>query len=273
MCIQKTPPPHVDTRPVADGIHSKLRHRITQDPGQGPKKTGLTLFRIAVSADDARKAVGGTLPTWWDPKTDENRMAVMQTDDGTGRFIAHYPIQNYNYRNFSCLFPMREDRSDMTESWYADGDKREMLELFKGYNDEVYKILRLVLRPVYGIMIPDNVSSIATEVKVWDLQDLDPLDHWHRGRAILIGDAAHAMTPLQGQGANMAMEDADALRLLKPGLPRDSVESVLAKIDGIRRPRATQVMEDTRDQAKAVTMEERIAKMDYNCAYEGVGEV
>jgi 2-polyprenyl-6-methoxyphenol hydroxylase-like FAD-dependent oxidoreductase len=31
---------------------------------------------------------------------------------------------------------------------------------------------------------------------------------WHRGRVVLIGDAAHATSPHVGQGAAMAIEDA-----------------------------------------------------------------
>ena len=38
------------------------------------------------------------------------------------------------------------------------------------------------------------------------------LRRWHRGRAVLAGDGAHAMSPQLGQGANMALVDALVLR-------------------------------------------------------------
>lgn len=41
-----------------------------------------------------------------------------------------------------------------------------------------------------------------------DLSDLAPLRVWHCGRAVLLGDAAHATTPNVGQGAGQAIEDA-----------------------------------------------------------------
>jgi 2-polyprenyl-6-methoxyphenol hydroxylase-like FAD-dependent oxidoreductase len=38
------------------------------------------------------------------------------------------------------------------------------------------------------------------------------IERWHRGRLVLIGDAAHALSPQLGQGVNMALMDALALR-------------------------------------------------------------
>ena len=44
-----------------------------------------------------------------------------------------------------------------------------------------------------------------------DIYDRDPSRRWHRGRAVLLGDAAHPTTPNLGQGACMAIEDAVVL--------------------------------------------------------------
>ena len=40
------------------------------------------------------------------------------------------------------------------------------------------------------------------------MHTLEPPRHWHRGRAVLVGDAAHATSPSSGQGASLAIEDA-----------------------------------------------------------------
>lgn len=69
-----------------------------------------------------------------------------------------------------------------------------------------------------------------------DLIDLEPMNHWSRGAACLIGDAAHATTPNMGQGACQAVEDAYILgELFGTGLP---VEEVFARYEQLRRGKA-----------------------------------
>jgi 2-polyprenyl-6-methoxyphenol hydroxylase-like FAD-dependent oxidoreductase len=51
----------------------------------------------------------------------------------------------------------------------------------------------------------------SAEIIRTDLYDFAPLRSWSRGRVVLLGDAAHAMTPNLGQGGAQAIEDAYVL--------------------------------------------------------------
>ncbi len=72
---------------------------------------------------------------------------------------------------------------------------------------------------------------------------------WHCGRIVLIGDAAHASSPMMGQGGCMAMEDACLLaEALRGDAPlADNLGSFVAR----RRPRVTWVHEESEAVARS----------------------
>ena len=80
----------------------------------------------------------------------------------------------------------------------------------------------------------------ATDVGArWALFDLAPLERWHTDRVVLMGDAAHAMVPHQGQGANQTIEDAIVLADCLAGA--DDLAPALRAYEESRRKRTARV--------------------------------
>ena len=67
------------------------------------------------------------------------------------------------------------------------------------------------------------------------------LDRWHLdGRALLIGDAAHAIVPFHGQGMNCGFEDTVVLADLLAAAPNDGA-GVFAEFQRVRQPNANAI--------------------------------
>ncbi|MFD4675635.1 FAD-dependent monooxygenase [Lentzea sp. NPDC058450] len=75
----------------------------------------------------------------------------------------------------------------------------------------------------------------------WNTYDLPTMPRWHRGRMIVIGDAAHATAPSIGQGAAMALEDAVVLAMCLRDSP--DVTSAFTSYERLRRTRVERVVE------------------------------
>jgi 2-polyprenyl-6-methoxyphenol hydroxylase-like FAD-dependent oxidoreductase len=87
-------------------------------------------------------------------------------------------------------------------------------------------------------------ATPASRILRTDICDRPPIDRWHDGRVVLLGDAAHPMTPNMGQGAGMAIEDAVVLdQCLAGGL---SLESALQQYEQRRVGRANAVARASR---------------------------
>ncbi|WP_227980249.1 FAD-dependent monooxygenase [Nocardia spumae] len=93
--------------------------------------------------------------------------------------------------------------------------------------------------------IPALLDAVGEDdVLRHDIYHLPPLRTFARGRAAVLGDAAHAMTPNMGQGANQAIEDAVTLAAL---LDRTGeIGAALVEYDRIRRPRTRRIAQRSR---------------------------
>ena len=80
-----------------------------------------------------------------------------------------------------------------------------------------------------------------------------PLPSFHRGRAALLGDAAHPIRPNLGQGACQALEDAAVISWLAAGTGPDAVTGMLARYTAARLPRTTDVVRWSRRAATMTT--------------------
>jgi len=80
----------------------------------------------------------------------------------------------------------------------------------------------------------------------WGLYDRRPLNSWTSGRLVLLGDAAHAMLPHLGQGANQSVEDAFALAAVLRGASPGDAPAALRHYAQVRRRRTDIVQANSR---------------------------
>ncbi len=172
----------------ADGVHSEIRRQIGGD--RQPYFSGVAAWRGLVPMDrlphDMRRDVG----TNW---------------VGPGGHVITYPVRRGDLLNFVGIF---EGESWPVESWTERGTREACGRSFPGWNAEIHAI----------------IANVDVPFK-WALLGRDPLERFVRGRACLIGDAAHPTLPFLAQGANMAIEDGMVLaRCLERFAPADALQ-------------------------------------------------
>ena len=187
---------------AADGIRSVVRRRLFSD--DEAVYSGMVNYRAVVPV----AALGG-LPadqfrTWADADSTAFLAAPVR-----GRREVAYDAVVY-------------DDSPGDESWTTWVDLDEVAPHFAHYPTVVHDILAAG---------PARVSAYST-------YDRAPIDTWTDGRVALLGDAAHPMLPFQGQGANQAIQDAEALAAhLAPALGGTGVPAALRAYQAQRKPR------------------------------------
>jgi 2-polyprenyl-6-methoxyphenol hydroxylase-like FAD-dependent oxidoreductase len=126
--------------------------------------------------------------------------------------------------------------------WYATanrpagathGDKRaELLRLFGDWHAPIPRLIE---------------SAPAERILHLDVHAMtEPLPGHHLGRTVLLGDAAHAMTPNLGQGGNQALEDAVELADVLSEVGADAVVDALPRYTERRLARTTAIVRKSR---------------------------
>ena len=197
----------------ADGVRSVIRDFVTG--GRAALYSGTSAFRGIVPV--------GRLPSLPDPK-------AIQFWMGKNAHMLHYAIgRDGDAVNFFAVVEGPHPWLDETR-WVAPATLAEALSEFDGWH------------PAIGEML-----QAAAVDKRWGLFVTPPLSCWHKGPAVLIGDAAHAMLPHHGQGANTSIEDACVLASLLVGMNTGNRDERFVQYEALRRPRTRKIQRSAWD--------------------------
>jgi FAD-dependent urate hydroxylase len=119
----------------------------------------------------------------------------------------------------------------------------------------------------FSAIVQDYLTALSRDEEIHCAPvDWLALEEWHRGRVVLIGDAAHASSPMMGQGGCMAMEDAYVLA--ESLRAHSTLTQALDAYAARRRPRVNWVHE----QSDAVAQSFRLPIATRNAALAQHGD-
>ena len=194
----------------ADGIHSAVRSMFSRD---APVFSGSIAYRGLIPVDrlpflDVERDI---LTFWLGPR----------------QHLLTFPVAGGAVMNLVAFVPA--DGSWAEESWTAPGAVSDLIQHFSGWAPPV----------------PDILQALHATMR-WAVYDREPLRSWSAGRVTLLGDAAHAMLPHQGQGAGQSIEDATVLSRCLSLARSETVPQWLRLYEQIRKPRTERVQRASR---------------------------
>ena len=157
----------------ADGIRSRTRTQLFAD-GE-PRRNGFVAFRTIVPMADVTADVPRHSVALW---------------GGPSGHLVHYPLRHGALFNIAATFR----RSANSER----GD----VAAYRAEVDQAYRDAHPTMKALLAMLDLSRRQAIG---------DRDPIRHWHKGRVVLLGDAAHPTLQSLAQGACMAIEDGVCL--------------------------------------------------------------
>ncbi len=194
----------------ADGIHSAVRSSLWG--ADTPKYTGMVSYR-------------GTFPTSAVPGLPDTDAFTKWWGEIPEKQIVTFPLSQGREVFVFATLPQKDGSE---EGWTLPGDAADLRRAYANFHPNA----RALLEPL------DKVMRSALHVR-------DPMPEWAKGRATLLGDAAHPMVPFMAQGACMAIEDAIVLARALEGVGKAGVDDALYRYESERKPRTARIQENS----------------------------
>ncbi|TBU25153.1 FAD/NAD(P)-binding domain-containing protein [Dichomitus squalens] len=217
-----------------DGIKSVIRKQLLEDhvykQGGDPRLlehiepiwSGMVAYRGLIPVERLKKADG----------TEHRTIRSPMMYCGKSKHIVSYSISAGSIVNVVAMETnLQLYGAPWKGPWVTECSPSEIQECFKGWEPEVQEMLGCLDR--------------ATK---WAIHELKPLPFYTKDRVVLVGDAAHGMTPHQGAGAGQAIEDAYILAevLGHPNTTLASLPKALVAYERVRLPMANHVLQGSK---------------------------
>lgn len=205
----------------ADGIHSKVRRYVS--PSVHPVYTGALAIGYAVRKSNLRLPIDIDYPL---------------------------PASIHGKNGFFLLAPQTFNGEELLASsqWPFPGQTREGWGKLASDKAELLKLMRHNMQDWPDIVQSALENADEDTFFIWPHHAVPRLDSWMSPsrRVVLLGDAAHAIPPTFGQGANQAFEDAFTLALLLSKLGTQvNLQDTLRFWQSFRQERIDKIMELT----------------------------
>lgn len=209
-----------------DGINSAVRNFVLSEKVL-PNYVGLVYFGGFVDDQALIKRLG------FDPHT-------QYISVGPTHFFAYSFVDNPATTDASLLWYcyLRQDNrmSKKELAHLPDNDViKRVSSVHQGWHDPVEDLIK-------------NTGEICKA----SISDIVEIDTWHKGRSVVLGDAAHAMNPLSGQGAGTAIEDGYLLGKLLHKYDGDH-QLAFENFEKLRKSRTSAIGKRARKSSKQTT--------------------
>jgi 2-polyprenyl-6-methoxyphenol hydroxylase-like FAD-dependent oxidoreductase len=146
-------------------------------------------------------------------------------------------------------------KGDASILWYCYLSQPNRLSKMDLNSMEDKKIIERVLKVHEGWHQPikemiENTDDICKA----SISDIVEIENWRINKIVVLGDAAHAMNPLSGQGAGTAMEDGYLIANLIDKF-RNDYNSAFENFVRLRKDRTTKIARKARKSSKRTTIQ------------------